>query len=376
MKTLKNIIALAVIGSMLIFAGCEEEETTKTINTEEAIETLDQNSQEMASDFDQMANTEGMEAMEVLAALAEKQEPFAQKKLLGSESVLKTIEKTLKPSNNKMVKRLGDQPFDFQAHTGTYTWQAEGKWVVDTENPPDAIVIEFPTDTTDDPVENNATFTLSTYEETMVLDSAGNENYVPTQLQAMLEVDGDKVMEVNWDLAIEEMEDGSKMVSSLDALITLKPFTYTLSLTQNSLSASIAHEDIETTLMSMNLDVTFMGEDDIEDVKKVEGNVQVRNLNFKGWVKPYAMENVNTDDIQSVDDLVDYYNEQIDLALYTYDQNNKIADVKFVKSESSDSQVPMELVFVFKDDTTRPVQGFFQNLIDKLQEHLQRYEIS
>lgn len=374
MKTLRNIVTLMVIGSMLIFAGCEEEETTKTIGKEEAVETLEQNSQEMASDFDQMANTEGMEAMEVLTALSEKQDPFAKKKLLGSESVLQSIEKTLKPSNNKMVKRLGDQPFDFEAHTGTYTWQAEGQWKVDTENPSDAIVIEFPTDTINEPIENNATLTLSAYEETMVVDSDGNENYVPTRMEAMLEIEGEKVMEVTWELALEEMDDGSQMVSSLDATIYLKPFTYTHSLTQNSLSASISKKGIESTLMSINLDVTFM--DNMEDVKKLEGNVQARNLNFKGWVKPYAMENVNIDEIQSVDDLIDYYNEQIDLALYTYDNGNKIADVQFVESDSTKEDVPMELVFVFKDGSTRPVKEYFQNLITKLQQHLQRYNIS
>ncbi|MBS3807216.1 MAG: hypothetical protein KGY60_06900 [Bacteroidales bacterium] len=374
MKTLRNIVTLAVIGSVLIFAGCEEEETTQTISKEEAVQTLEQNSQEMASDFEQMANTEGMEAMEVLTALSEKQDPFAKKKLLGSESVLQSIEKTLKPSNNKMVKRLGDQPFDFEAHTGTYTWQAEGQWLVDAENPSDAIVIEFPTDTAADPIDNNAALTLSAYEETLVVDSDGYENYVPTRIEAMLEVDGTKVMEVTWELALEEMDDGSPMVSSLDATIYLKPFTYTLSLTQNSLSASVSHEDMESTLMSVNLDVTFM--DDMEDIKKIEGNVQARNLNFKGWIKPYAMENVNPDDLESFDDLIDYYNEQIDLALYTYDKGNKIADVQFVASDNAEGDMPMELVFVFKDESTRPVKDYFENLITKLKEHLQRYNVS
>ena len=374
MKTLRNIFTLAVIGSVLIFAGCEEEETTQTISKEEAVQTLEQNSQEMASDFDRMANTEGMEAMEILTALSEKQDPFSKKKLLGSESVLQSIEKTLKPSNNKMVKRLGDQPFDFEAHTGTYTWQAEGQWLVDTENPSDAIVIEFPTDTAADPIDNNAALTLSAYEETLVADSDGYENYVPTRIEAMLEVGGTKVIEVTWELALEEMDDGSQMVSSLDATIYLKPFTYTLSLTQNSLSASISHEDRESTLMSVNLDVTFM--DDMEDIKKIEGNVQAHNLNFKGWIKPYAMENVDPDELESFDNLIDYYNEQIDLALYTYDKGNKIADVQFVESDKREGDMPMELVFVFKDESTRPVKDYFENLITKLEEHLQRYNVS
>ena len=80
MKTLRNIALLAIVGSVLMFAGCEEEESTKTIDKEEAEQTLSNNSDEMASDLDQMANTDGMEAMNVLVGLTEKDDPFAQKK--------------------------------------------------------------------------------------------------------------------------------------------------------------------------------------------------------------------------------------------------------------------------------------------------------
>ena len=32
MKRLKNILTLAIIGSMIVFAGCEEEDSTQTVS--------------------------------------------------------------------------------------------------------------------------------------------------------------------------------------------------------------------------------------------------------------------------------------------------------------------------------------------------------
>lgn len=375
MKTLKNILSLTLIGSMLIFAGCEDDESTQTISKDKAEETLTTNSQEMASDFEEMASTDGMKAMEVLAGLSQKQDPFAQKKLRGSESVIKGIKDIVNPSNENIVKKLGEQPFDFQAHTGTYSWQVEG-WQSDPGNPGNAIVIEFPTDTTEEPIANDGTLTLSAYEETMVIDSAGNENYVPTDVQANLKIEGEQVMEVTWDLVIGESDDGSPILTSLDGTISLEPYTYTVSLTPSSLSASISDDDADKTLMSINLDITFLDEN-MKDVEKIDGNVQAHNLNFQGWTKPYAMqpENVEGENIQSTGDLIDYYNDQIDVALYTYDDGNKIADVKFVESNNSDKQIPMELVFEFKDDSTESVQKYFETLISKIEQHLESYNI-
>jgi len=364
MKTLKQIVVMTVIGSMLIFAGCEEEESTKTVSTEEAEEILAQNSQELNSELEAMENSKGMKTVQTLVALSQKDDPFAQKKSLGEESILRSIQKTLKPVENKNnLKRFGDQPFNFSDHTGTYTWQSEGVWNVNTNAPTDAIVIEFPTDTTMDPVENNAVFTLSTYEETAVTDSSGEEVYIPTRIEATLNVDDTLVASVSWTLEIAEV-DGATVVEQMDASINLVPHTYKVEITQNTLFASISNDEMETPLMSVNMNATFM--DNMEDVQKLEGNVQVRNLNFKGWIEPYDMQNP---DIQDSGDFVEYYNNQIDLALYKYDTGEKIADVKFVQSDSqTGTGLPMKLVFEFKDGSTTPVKEHFQKIYQYLQQ--------
>lgn len=364
MKTLKHIVVLAVVGSMLIFAGCEEEETTKTVSKEEAENILEENSQELNSQLEAMESSRGMQTMQTLTALAQQNDPFAQQKSLGEESIIRSIQKTLKPVENKNnLKRFGDQPFNFGDHTGTYTWQSEGVWNVNTNTPSDRIVIEFPADTAEDPVDNNAVFTLSNYEETAVTDSLGEEVYIPTRVEANLEVDGEMVASIDWTLEVTEV-DGNQAVALMDASIYLNPFTYEVNLTQNSLSASISRDEAETTLMSVNMDVTFM--DNMEDVKRLEGNVQVRNLNFEGWIKPYAMQNP---DIQDAGEFVEYYNNQIDLALFKYDTGEKIADVKFVESDSQTGEgLPMQLVFEFEDGSTTPVKEYFQNIYQYLQQ--------
>jgi len=364
MKKLKNMVALAIVGSLLVFAGCEKDETTKTVSKEEAEETLAQNSEELNAELQVMEDSKGMNSMQTLVALAQKNNPFVQMKSLGNESVIHSIQKTLRPVENKNnLKRFGDQPFNFEDHTGTYTWQSEGVWEVNTTTPSDAIVIEFPTDTTKDPVENNAVFTLNNFEDQAVTDSTGEEVYIPTRVEATLEVNDTLVTSVNWTLQIEQV-DGTKAVSQLEANIFLIPFNYDVTLTQNTLSASISKQGVETTLMAVNMDVTFM--DNPEDVKRLAGNVQVRNLNFQGWIKPYALQNP---DIQDVGDFVEYYNEQIDLALYKYDTGEKLADVKFVEADSqTGTGLPMNLVFEFEDGSTTPVKNHF----DKIYQYLQQ----
>ena len=374
MKTLRNIALLAIVGSVLMFAGCEEEESTKTIDKEEAEQTLSNNSDEMASDLDQMANTDGMEAMNVLVGLTEKDDPFAQKKSWSGESVVHTLQEALKASENGVARRKSSQPFAFDDLTGTYTWDGYKTWTVQQDNPPDAIVIEFPTDTTVENPENNATLTLSSYDEKMITDSSGNEEYVPTDIGATLEVDGNKVAEISWELSIEQVNNETPVLNSLNASIYLKPFTYSIELTQSSLLATMSSDNVESNILAVDIDVTFM--DNMEDVKKVQGSVKIRNLQFKGWIKPYAMENVDAEGITSTGDLVEYYNEQIDVSVFRADNGNKLADIKFVEDTDSQDEMPMKLVFVFKNGDTEPVKGYFQNVMEKIQQHLNRYNVS
>ncbi len=374
MKTLRNIALLAIVGSVLMFAGCEEEESTKTIEKEEAEQVLSSNSEDMASDLDQMANSEGMEAMNILVGLTEKNDPFAQKKSLGGESVVSTLQEALRTSENKIARRKSSQPFPFDDLTGTYTWESYKTWTVQQDNPPDAIVIEFPTDTTVESPENNATLTLSSYDEKMITDSSGNEEYVPTLIDATLEVNGNKVAEISWELSMEQVNNETPVLNSMNASIYLKPFTYNLELTQSSLLATMSSDNVESDILALDIDVTFM--DNMEDVKKVQGSVKIRNIQFKGWIKPYAMENIDTESITSTGDLVDYYNQQIDVSVFRADNGNKLADIKFIEDTDSQNEVPMELVFVFKNGDTEPVEGYFQNVMEKIQQHLNRYNVS
>ena len=74
-------------------------------------------------------------------------------------------------------------------------------------------------------------------------------------------------------------------------------------------------------------------------------------------------------DIQDAGDFVEYYNEQIDLALYKYDTGEKLADVKFVEADSqTGTGLPMNLVFEFKDGTTTPVKNHFEKIYQYLQQ--------
>ncbi len=370
MKTLRNIVSLAVIGAMLVFTGCEEEQSTQTVSKEDAIATLEENSANLTASLQNMQNTQGMKAMGTLAALGEKNNPFDQTKATSGQTVLKSIQKAIKPVQKKELKKLGEQPFDFESHTGIYTWLGPGNW---EKAPSDSIIIRFPADTSADPIENNGEFILADYAETTMTDTAGETVYVPTVIDAKLLVDGEEVMSVDWTMETENF-DGTTILKSLDATVKLHAYTYTLSLSQSSISAAISVEEQDLPIMSVNMSVLMMT--NMEDIKKVDGNFQVLNLIFKGWIEPYDMQHMEDADVTTREDMVAYLNEQMDLSAHVYNTGKKIADIKFVLDEDSDDEMFFEPVFVFKDGSEEPIENHFQELQQYLQNLASKYDIS
>jgi hypothetical protein len=122
----------------------------------------------------------------------------------------------------------------------------------------------------------------------------------------------------------------------------------------------------------------------MEDVKKLEGNFQLHNLNLDGWIEPSDIQNVQDTTFwveqgwESLDDMVEYVNEQFDVSLYKVDTGNKIADLKVIKKDQEDQsrfEMPVELVLVFKDGSTRPAKEFYQNVITYFKNIMDQYNI-
>ncbi len=376
MNAIKKILTLTIIGSVLIFAGCEDDDKVSVMDKEEAITTLEQNDQELKTSLKDIETTDGMQAMQTLNGITEENDPFSdQQKASGYETVLENLQEVLKPVNENHLKRSAEQKFDFDKWVGTYKWEGPKEWNIQLEEPDDAIVIEFPTDTTTEPVENNATLTINDYSEFETTDSLDNTVYVADTVKMTLEVDGKEVLNVDYALDYDNELDA---VQSLDANIYLKPFRWKLSMAQNSIEASLINENTGNVLTSFAFEVTFT-DDNMEDVEKLDGNVQLHKLNLQGWIKPSKIGQVEDKDTwadqgwESIDDVIEYVNEQIDISLY-HINGNKIADLKVIKNDTDEEQL-VQVVLVFKDDSTEPARQYFENVIAYIKSVMEKYNV-
>ena len=360
----------------MIFAGCEDDDKVSVMDKEEAITTLEQNDQELKTSLKDIETTDGMQAMQTLNGITEENDPFSdQQKASGYETVLENLQEVLKPVNENHLKRSAEQKFDFDKWVGTYKWEGPKEWNIQLEEPDDAIVIEFPTDTTTEPVENNATLTINDYSEFETTDSLDNTVYVADTVKMTLEVDGKEVLNVDYALDYDNELDA---VQSLDANIYLKPFRWKLSMAQNSIEASLTNENTGNVLTSFAFEVTFT-DDNMEDVEKLDGNVQLHKLNLQGWIKPSKIGQVEDKDTwadqgwESIDDVIEYVNEQIDISLY-HINGNKIADLKVIKNDTDEEQL-VQVVLVFKDDSTEPARQYFENVIAYIKSVMEKYNV-
>ncbi|MEF8846223.1 MAG: hypothetical protein V5A59_12175, partial [Bacteroidales bacterium] len=128
MNAIKKVLTLTIIGSVLIFAGCEDDDTVSVMDKEEAITTLEQNDQELKTSLEDIENTKGMQAMQTLNGITEENDPFSDQKASGYETVLENLQEVLKPVNENHLKRSAEQKFDFDKWVGTYTWEGPKEW--------------------------------------------------------------------------------------------------------------------------------------------------------------------------------------------------------------------------------------------------------
>jgi len=364
METLKRILLFGIIAGVTFFTACEDDET-ETINKEDSKEEIQSNSQKMETTFSEMQESEGMNAIEVLGGLVQEDDPFSNQKSLGiSQDFITNISEILNPEQ-VYTEKAGDTHFIFDDHTGTYTWQSENTWMVELDSPADAIIIEFPTDTANfSETGNNAVLTVSDYEEKEIMTDSG-AIWMPVALTAKLEINGTEYVNVNYSLTFDSEDNPTEV----DMSLFLKPFTYTLNLTNNSIEFALSKEGVENNLISTNLDLTFVNSD-MEDVEEINGNFQMGNVNFDGWIKPYALSDSSQyEGAQSMGDIADQMNENMNIKVYKFDSGEKMANLIFDVNENSQYTImgSIILAFEYNDDTTEDAGPYFESIITQIE---------
>jgi hypothetical protein len=367
MKTIKRIIALSVLASVFVFSGCEKDESSdenEMMPKDEAQQLISNTSQQVAQDMEGMQNTDGVKAMSTIDSMFSIHDPLTASKEGKNSSIIRSMNQATQPLEHSKAQRVGDEPFNFDQKTIEFEWNYQNnQWAVVTEEV-DSIIFHFPSDSAHWAAgENNATLTIGEFTETMISTDTG-DIYVPTDILADLYIDGNERMDLAYHVTYSANE-----IATADITLFLEPFTFAMSYNNdnNNLSASISKNG--NTLLATDLTVTTdQTADDSTYIKKLDGDLQLRNLKLSGWAKPYDLnpDNIEPGDISGTptnDNIINYLNDQLDVTLYEASSGQKVADVKVKDVSSNPDNFEPSAVFVFEDDSTAPVENFFGAVI-------------
>lgn len=368
MKKMRNLLGFALIAILLVgLAACEEEENT--LSPKESKQVLESFDSQIQSDFTEMENAEGMEA---IATLQNMPDPFSTSKSTKEGSqIFTTLEENLLLNHQNELKSVkGSEPFEFDALVGTYEWNIEYEmWDISHGDPADKIVIIFPSDETQ--TTNDVTLTLHDYEEQEFSDGLSTY-YEPTLISADLYIGETKYV----DIAMTASYNAEAIPIEMSASVMLIPFEFTVDFSETSTTTTIeqALYISDEKVMSVGAAVEFKTTDKIA-AKEFDGFLQYRDVKVDGTVDIEGLENISFEGAESQQDIVDAINNEMDIAIYQNSTGDKMADIEFaLVGEGADQS--MELVLVFADGSEELAEPYFENFITEIENFLSELEIS
>lgn len=364
MKTLKKLVLFGLIASVGFFTACEDDKDEK-LSYEEGKEALQEMDSQMASDFEEMSETEGMSAF---ATLQNMDAPFEDQKSTKENHVITNIKNYALPID-KNIKSKAETSFNFGDNVGTYTWNnTEGYWEVTPDDPSDKIIINFPADSTNMD-ENDATLTIYNYEEQEFIDG-DYVYYQPTVIEADIVIDGTEY--VNLTLNAEWDENGEPVEVNISTF--LNPFTFTgdVATTSTSGSMGFAIDYDDTQIFSTGIDVDFT-DDTKEEPTIIDGFIQYREISTEANINVENIEQIVEDfesgnsDYETMEDFLDAINDEIDAKVFK--DGKKLADIE-IGGIDEETGEPI-IILVFNDGTEENAEQYFDNLATKLEEFFQ-----
>lgn len=361
MKKLTKLLALMLFAGF-IFTACEDDGSDSQLSVEDAQQILDGLETQMSTDMGEMEESQGLEALKQLMAI--EVDPFSTKKGTEKTIVIEQIYAVL--SQQKSMLENNGEPFDFDAHTGTYTWYPnEQRWGVDPTTPTDKIVIIFPV--IENEVEKTGKLEILDVQETLITDEYDNY-YQPTRIEAKLYLNDVEVVA----LLLEASYDAEGDPTSAEVTFTVEPFSMELSMSSSATSGSInyALNLNDEQLMAANLSVSFTDATQ-ENMSTIGGSVTYRDVKVEADVDMAGIEakmeelSSGTNEITQ-DEYMEMLNEEIDAGIYQVSTGDKIVTLElgYVEGESSQE---MGIVMVFADGTTQNAATFFASLVNQIE---------
>lgn len=357
---MKNTAKFGLFGAVLtlfVLSGCNEDSPKSQLSKANAKLAIDEFNASAVNDLQQFTDAAGTQAIGDMFGLVDLDDPFGR---IGTDrnelkSFFKGKGKAFKsifvPSKAINGRASAEEPFEFNAKKGIYTWNEElGEFEVTGES--NIIRIQFPTEGSS---SNNAELKLNAFSEVEVFDEELEEyTYLPTAISAELLVNTTKVASLEFEAVWDEL--GFPITVGIE--LKINDFTFTLSLdtsgnTSSTLTMSFTHS--QETIMAASVTVRYGDNSKSEDsLEKIEGFVQFKELKLKGNI------NVAAADAEEVD-----WNDIYNFSLYK--GNDKLGDVVFVMEMDEEGFEELVAYLKYADGSKEKLETVLTPVMDELE---------
>lgn len=244
--------------------------------------------------------------------------------------------------------------FDFNAHTGVYSWQSDTEeWSETSES--DNIILEFPS--SQSVASNDMMFEVSEYSDSETTID-GEQYYLPTRIQSQLENEGDLIFGFN----LNELEYSSNdlpLPNTLDLEIITAPLTHAITFsrdnsTEFSFSFDLLENDELTAGIALNLEVAHDNYSSLheEDLENLTATLQFSDdLSLDAEMELGSLltaENPTEDDINSL------FTAEV---LY---EDSKIADLEYSEEEDT-------FIIIYRDGSSESIDRYFEDFSEDIE---------
>jgi hypothetical protein len=349
---MKKILYFVLVMFIAMYSCSKDDSSDDKSQVESDKQAIDETIDNMGSDFGDIMETEGMKAMQSYSTLGG--DAIALKSTGDSKNL-----RSLLPNESRLKAVTGSE--EFNAHCGTYTWNATNQgWVYDSLNPSNKIIVNFPTDTNNQ-TNLDGVLTINDYSEQMFVTNEGiymDTSYCPTSIMADLKVDGTTYIDFSFTASWANAD----MPTSLTASLDVNPYSFSIAFTDGgtSITASANISLNSTTLFGLSGSVLFYSSS--KDSAKYLSNAVVtyRDLQLKGNVDIDAMNKAEN---------TSQANTALDISLY-HTGGSKIADIVMVDVTTDSTDVYLE----YSDGSQEPASKYGESLANSIEEDAQKMD--
>jgi hypothetical protein len=350
-----RLLTAATLAFAITLSSCNDDDDKGggQLSKGDAQAKLSQFNSDATSDLQELADANGLEAMQDFFDLTSIDDPLDGGRIASDKNKFRAFlrdkgrefRSVFAPAASVKGRTNGEEPFDFDNNTGTYAWDSELQEFV-YQGDAGSVIILFPTEGS---TTNNAKLQITAYDEQLVEDEWGDSYYEPTVINASLFVN--EVKQAELDLNIDYDDAGFPLSADIEVMVT--PFTASLTFdVSNSTSSTISFSLLnnQQTVIATSVTVKYADASKSEEsLSSLEGFVQFKNLKLQGTIDA---EGANGEEVD--------FNDFVKLALYA--DNAKIGDIVFVTE--NEQAIPY---VKYADGSQEKLEVVLQPVVDEIE---------